>query len=62
MAERTDAQRIKGLQALCDQLDDLRKKAEEICRSATAEMDRARRANQPNRRTKAKKVKRDRRR
>jgi hypothetical protein len=60
MAE-TDAERIKRLQALCDQLEVLRKTANEICKEATSEIRRAQRSGQRERRNKAKKVKRDRR-
>jgi hypothetical protein len=62
VAARTDAERVKALRELCDQLDVLRKQAEAICEKATAEMDRSRRADQRERRSKHKKVKRERRR
>ena len=59
--DQADEKRIKRLKALCDQLDLLRKLAEEICADATAEIHRAERATQRERRNKTKKVKRDRR-
>lgn len=62
VAEETDAERIKRLQILCDQLETLRKQADQICRNVTMEIRRARAAGQHERRTKTKKVKRDRRR
>jgi hypothetical protein len=62
MADQTDVDRIKRLQALCDQLDTLRKQANEICKHATTEIRRAKRSSQRERRNKTKRVKRDRRR
>jgi hypothetical protein len=62
VADKTDAERIKALQDLCAKLDALQKQAAEICDKATAEIERARRAGQHERRAKHKKVKRERRR
>jgi hypothetical protein len=62
MAARTDAERIKALQDLCAKLDALQKQATEICEKATAEIERARRDDQRERRSKHKKVKHERRR
>lgn len=61
MSDETDAQRIRRLQALCNQVDTLRKQAEEICKDVTAEIRRSRRSAQRERRSKTKKVKRERR-
>lgn len=47
----TDAERIKHLMKLCEQLDMLRKQAEEIYNIASDEIVRARRANLKERRT-----------
>ena len=62
MAAKSDDERIKALQDLCAQLDALQKQAAEICAKATEEIDRSHRDSQRERRTKQKKVKRDRRR
>ena len=62
MADRTDSERIKALQDLCAQLDALQKQAAEICEKATAEIKRARRSSQRERRSKQSKVKNERRR
>jgi hypothetical protein len=56
-----DAERIERLQILCEQLEILRAQADEICKSVTTEIRRARIAGQRERRTRNKKVKRDRR-
>jgi hypothetical protein len=61
MADESESDRIKKLQALCEQLDALRQQAEDICKDATAEIRRAQRSGQRERRSKTKKVKRDRR-
>jgi hypothetical protein len=61
MADESESDRIKKLQALCEQLDALRQQAEEICKDATAEVRKARRSGQHERRSKTKKVKRERR-
>jgi hypothetical protein len=62
MAARTDAERIKALQDLCEQLDLIQKQAAEICGKATEEIERSRLRAQRERRVKQKKVKRERRR
>ena len=62
MADETDAERIKRLQQLCDQLETLRKQADQICKDVTTEIRRARAAGQHERRVKSKSVKRERRR
>ena len=62
MADETDAERIKRLQQLCNQLETLRKQADQICKDVTAEIRRARTVGQPERRVKSKSVKRERRR
>lgn len=62
VADETDAERIRRLQILCDQLEVLRKQADQICKTVTTEIRRTRTAGQHERRKKTKKVKRDRRR
>ena len=62
VASKTDAERIQALQDLCTKLDALQKQAAEICEKATAEIERARRNSQRERRSKDKKVKLERRR
>jgi hypothetical protein len=61
MPDETDAERIERLQQLCDQLEALRKQADEICKNVTTEIHRARAAGQHERRVKSRKVKRERR-
>jgi hypothetical protein len=61
MAQRTDREHIKELQDLCEKLDALRQQAEELCKSATAQINRARKTSPIERRVKSKRVKRERR-
>jgi hypothetical protein len=62
VAADKDVERIERLQILCAQLELLREQADEICKSVTTEIRRARTAGQRERRVKNRKVKRDRRR
>ena len=50
MADRTDAERIKGMQVLADALDAQRKQTEDIWIAATANMRRAWEADRSERR------------
>ena len=58
VAAETDAERIKRLQILCDQLEALRK---QVCKAVTMEIRVARAAGQRERRVKTRKVKTERR-
>jgi hypothetical protein len=62
VAEESDSERIKRLQLLCDQLEALRKQADQICKDVTTEIRRAQTSGQHERRFKTRKVKSDRRR
>jgi hypothetical protein len=61
VADVSDSERIKRLQLLCDQLEALRKQADQICKTVTTEIHRARTSSQHERRFKTRKVKSDRR-
>jgi len=60
--EESDSERIKRLQLLCDQLEELRKQADQICKTVTTEIRRAELAGQRERRIKSQRVKSERRR
>jgi hypothetical protein len=51
MSDRAEMDRIRKLQELCEQLEILKKQAEEICKTASDEIRQARRSGFTERRT-----------